>query len=191
MDFKIVEYGLLSECQKKEAVELFIDGFGHMMTFSKNIELKRKLFFDIFHPTLFKCYVEDNRVWGLIGVATSNARPIDFKPEICKKYFKKIKGTIISKQMNAIFQKPVVKAEDELYIDVLVTSKDLRRKGVGTELLKYAFDLNGYNSYYLHVFSKNKPALNLYHKLGFKKVKEERFSFLRFLKQGYPIQMRK
>ncbi len=31
MEYKIVEYGCLKEYQRKQAVELFMEGFGHMM----------------------------------------------------------------------------------------------------------------------------------------------------------------
>jgi len=50
MECKIVEYGELNEEQKKQAVELFMEGFGHFMTFSKDEKLKRKLFQELFHP---------------------------------------------------------------------------------------------------------------------------------------------
>lgn len=75
MEYKIVEYGCLNEIQKKQAVELFIEGFGHFMTFSKDENLKRKLFFEIFHPVLFLCYVEQEKVLGLMGIATNKVRP--------------------------------------------------------------------------------------------------------------------
>lgn len=48
MEYKIVEYGCLNEFQKKQAVELFMEGFGHFMTFSKDEVLKRKLFLEMF-----------------------------------------------------------------------------------------------------------------------------------------------
>ena len=47
MEYKIVEYGCLNEFQKNQAVELFIEGFGHFMTFSKDEELKMELVSDI------------------------------------------------------------------------------------------------------------------------------------------------
>ena len=78
MKFKIVEYGCLNELQKNQAVELFIEGFGHFMTFSKDEDLKRKLFFEMFHPALFLCYVEDEKVLGLMGIATNKIRPLNF-----------------------------------------------------------------------------------------------------------------
>ena len=191
MDYKIIDYGNLNTEQKKQAVELFMEGFGHMMTFSKNEDLKRKLLVEIFHPSLFKCYVQDNKILGLIGIATNEVRPIKFDLDSCIKYFGKFKGTIISKQMNAIFQKPVVKKKDELYIDVLVTGSQARRKGVGTTLLNYAFKLKEYNYCFVHVFSKNKAAINLYEKNGFIIDKKEKISIMRFLGSGYPIRMKK
>ena len=127
MDYKIVEYGCLNEYQRKQAVELFMEGFGHFMTFSKDEDLKRLLFFEIFHPSLFKCYVKEEQVLGLMGIATSKVRPINFSYDICIKYFGKFKGAIICKQMNAIFQCPVVKSKKDLYRDVLVTGRKSRK----------------------------------------------------------------
>ena len=189
--YKITEYGCLNDSQKKQAVELFMEGFGHFMTFSKDEALKRKLFFEIFHASLFKCYVEDEKVLGLMGIATNKIRPLNFDCDVCIKYFGKLKGTILSKQMNAIFQTPVVKSDDELYIDILVTSSAARRKGVGTALLNYAFETEGYTAWLLEVFSNNKAAISLYEKSGFKVHKQNKLSFMRFLGSGYPILMKK
>ncbi|MBQ8325847.1 MAG: GNAT family N-acetyltransferase [Lachnospiraceae bacterium] len=191
MEYKIVEYGCLNEFQRKQAVELFMEGFGHFMTFSKDEDLKRKLFFEIFHPSLFRCYVEEDKVLGLMGIATSEVRPVKFSYDICKKHFGKIKGSIISKQMNAIFQKPVVQSKEELYIDVLVTSSVARRKGVGTALLNYAFGLKDYDVCFVEAFSNNQAAIRLYEKNGFVVDKREKLSLMRFLGAGYPIRMKK
>lgn len=84
------------------------------MTFSKDEDLKRKLFLEIFHPSLFQCYVEEEKVLGLMGIATSEARPLKFDYNICIKYFGKFKGAILSKQMNAIFQKACSKIKGRI-----------------------------------------------------------------------------
>lgn len=191
MEYKIVEYGCLNELQKKQAVELFIEGFGHFMTFSKDEGLKRKLFFEIFHASLFKCYVEEEKVLGLMGIATNKIRPLNFDYDLCIKYFGKLKGAILSKQMNAIFQTPVVKSENELYIDILVTGSQARRKGVGTALLNYAFEIEGYTVWFVEAFSNNQAALGLYKKNGFRVDKTKKLSLMRFLGAGYPIRLRK
>ena len=191
MKNKIVEYGCLNEIQKKQAIELFMEGFGHFMTFSKDEELKRKLFLEIFHDSMFKCYVEDEKVLGLMGIATNKIRPLNFDYDACVKYFGKPKGAILSKQMNAIFQTPVVKSDDELYIDILVTGSKARRKGVGTALLNHAFEIEGYTTWSVEAFSDNQAALRLYEKNGFKVDKEKKLSLMRLLGSGYPVKLRR
>ena len=98
---------------------------------------------------------------------------------------------MISRQMNAVFQKPVVSFQDELYIDVLVTGSGARRKGVASTLLNDVFRQKRYSVCYLHVFSTNQPAISLYEKHGFTVDRREKGSLMRFLGAGYPIRMKK
>ena len=191
MAYEIVEYGRLSGMQKCQAVDLFLEGFGHMMTFSRDEKKKRELMSLVFDPFLFRCCVENGRVLGLLGLATHETRPIDFRRSACVQVFGKLKGALISRQMNAVFQKPVVRSEDELYIDVLVTGSAARRKGVASALLREAFAQKGYTVCYLHVFSGNRPAISLYEKHGFTVDKREKLSPMRFLGQGCPVRMKK
>ena len=192
-EYKIIEYGNLTDHQKMQAVDIFLEGFGHMMTFSKDKTVLRKLFYKIMNPHLFKCYVKKEQVLGIIGLATNQMRPLNFDINICRNLFGNMKGNILSKQMNAIFQSPVVKAENELYIDVLATAGTARGKGVATALLQHAFTLDKFEHCFIEVFSKNEAALNLYKKIGFFIYKEEKFSLLRFATSGmgYPIKMKK
>lgn len=187
----ILEFGELSLTQKEEAVELFMDGFGQFMTFSKDEELKKELFIQIFDPKLFLCYLEDNKVLGLMGLGTNKVRPINFKKEVCQELFGKCKGAIISKQMNATFQKIVVKGDKELYLDTLVTHPSYRSKGIGSILVNKACSLKEYNSIIVEVFSKNTKAISFYEKNGFVITKEHKFSMMRLLGSGYPITMTK
>ena len=75
MSYEIMESARLTLAQKSQAVDLFMEGFGHMMTFSKDEKLKKELMLEIFHPTLFRCYVENGKVLGLLGIATHQLRP--------------------------------------------------------------------------------------------------------------------
>lgn len=93
--------------------------------------------------------------------------------------------------MNAIFQTPVVKSDDELYIDILVTGSKARRKGVGTALLNHAFEIEGYTTWSVEAFSDNQAALRLYEKNGFKVDKEKKLSLMRLLGSGYPVKLRR
>jgi ribosomal protein S18 acetylase RimI-like enzyme len=189
MKQSIIEFGQLNDAQKEEAVDLFLYGFGHFMTFSKDKALKKRLFLEIFSPNLFLCYVEDDKVLGLMGLGTNKVRPIDFKKEICQKCFGKFIGSIISKQMNSVFQKPVVKGDKELYLDTLVTHPDCRNKGIGTTLINKACSFGNYDSIITEVFSKNENALKFYKKNGFIIKKKNKLSLMRIMGSGYPITM--
>ena len=189
MEKKIIEFGELNDSQKHDAIELFLEGFGSFMTFSKNEEKKKALFLEIFDPTLFLCYVDDEKVLGLLGLGTNKVRPINFKKKICQKHFGKLKGAIISKQMNPIFQKPAVSSESELYIDTIVVDPNYRNKGIGTILLNKAAEYGIFNTLVLEVFSKNQTAISFYKKNGFTIKREKKMSFMSFFGSGYPIVM--
>ncbi|MBR5996420.1 MAG: GNAT family N-acetyltransferase [Bacilli bacterium] len=191
MEKEITRFGDLTEVQKLEAVELFLIGFGHFMTFSKNEEKKKKLFLEIFDPDLFVCYLQDGKVLGLMGLGNNKTRPIDFKKEICQKYFGKFKGFIVNKQMNAIFQKPAVSLDSELYLDTLVTDPSARNKGIGTTLINEACSYGDYERRVTEVFSKNENAIKFYKKNGFIVKKENKGSMMRMFGSGYPITMTK
>ena len=191
MEKEILEYGRLTNEQKSEAVDLFLEVFGHFMTFSKDETGKKNLFTEIFDPELFMCYLEEDKVLGLMGLGTNMKRPIDFKVEICRKYFGKIRGTLISKQMNTIFQKPAVSSERELYLDTLVTDPGCRKKGIGTALINAACSFGDYDSVIVEVFSDNENAIGFYEKNSFVRIKENKSSVMRLLGSGYPIVMEK
>lgn len=191
MEWSIIPYGQLNEVQKYEVVEIFIDGFGHFMTFTKDKKALRTLFFHALNPLYTYVLVENEAVLGMIGLATNKIRPVKFEKDICISLFGKFKGKLLCKQMNAIFQSPVVKMDTDLYIDVLATSKESRGKGVATQLLEYSFHLQGYDNYYIEVMSKNENAKRLYEKMGFVEYKRVRISPLSFRRYGYPIKMKK
>ena len=190
-EYSIAEYGSLNTEQKEQAMEIFIEGFGHMMTFSKDKDVLKALFKSGFDDSLFLCYVEKEKVLGIMGLGTNRLRPLKFDYDLCVSLFGKRKGAILCKQMNAIFQTPVVKGDRELYIDILATVSHARGKGIATRLLTYAFGLQEYELCYIEVFSKNKTAARLYEKLGFTVYKKEIFSPMCFIGSGYPILMRK
>ena len=192
-EYKIIEYGNLDDVQKEQAVEIFLEGFGHMMTFSKDRNTLKKLFFGIMNPSFFRCYVEQGQVLGIIGLATNKVRPLKFDCDVCIELFGKMKGKILSKQMNAIFQAPVVKGDRDLYVDVLATSEKARNKGVATTLLEHAFDLKEFDCCYIEVFSKNERARRLYDKMGFSIYKKKKMALLHLAVSGagYPIKMKR
>lgn len=188
---EIKRYGQLSSVQKDEAVEVFLEGFGHMMSFSKDKQDLKDLFSVAFHPEYFYTYIENEKVLGILGIATNHIRPIKFDLNQCMKTLGKWKGYIVCKQMNMIFQSQAVRKETDLYIDVLATTKTARGRGVATKLLEYAFALPRYEEYYIEVLSKNQNAKRLYEKKGFVAYKRKYVSFIRSMGFGYPIKMKR
>jgi ribosomal protein S18 acetylase RimI-like enzyme len=189
--YEIKEYGQLNSKQKEEAIEVFIEGFGHMMTFSKDREELKCLFSASFHPAYIYVYLESGKVLGILGIASNRIRPIKLELNQCISLFGKFKGSIIYKQMSSIFQSQAVKNDTDLYIDVLATSKEARGRGVASKLLEYAFSLSQYKECYIEVLSKNLNAKRLYEKSGFIISKKKIFSFTVLMGLGYPIRMKR
>ncbi|GCF93196.1 hypothetical protein NRIC_10870 [Enterococcus florum] len=190
-DGQLVEFAKATDCQKRQAVEVFLEGFGHMMTFTKNAEKLRALFLKAFHPSYMLLYVENQQVLGVLGMATNNVRPIKFDKKQCKELFGRVKGSMICAQMNAIFQSQAVEKDTDLYLDVIATAKEARGRGIATKLIEHCFQLSDYQDYYIEVLSKNTNAKRLYEHLGFVGYKHSRFSPIALNGLGYPIKMKK
>lgn len=189
--YKIKVYGQLTELQKEETIEVFLEGFGNMMKFSKSKRELKCLFATAFHPSYIYAYIENDKVLGILGIASNNIRPIKLEINQCIRFYGKFKGTILCKQMNLIFQSEVIKKNTDFYIDVLATTKNARGRGVATGLLEYAFSLPKYKECYIEVLSKNLNAKKLYEKSGFIAYKKKYFSLIRLMRMGYPIKMKR
>lgn len=187
----ICQYVDLSIEQKYAVADIFIEGFGHFMKFTKDMEVLRTLIYHAINPQWTYVLVEEEQVLGFIALATNKIRPIKFDQEVCVDLFGRLKGKLLCKEINAIFQSKVVKEDTDLYIDVLATAEQYRGKGVAARLLEYSFSLPGYTNFYIEVMSKNTVAKRLYEKIGFVDYKIRRFSPLAFKGFGYPIKMKK
>ena len=85
-EYRIAEYGSLNTEQKGQAIEIFVEGFGHMMTFSKDKDVLKALFKSGFDDSLFLCYVEKEKVLGIMGLGTNRLRPLKFDYDLCAWY---------------------------------------------------------------------------------------------------------
>ncbi len=190
--YEIKVYNQLNSIQKEETIDVFLEGFGHMMKFSKDNNELKSLFATAFHPSYIYACLENDKVLGILGIALNNIRPIKLDYGKCVSIYGKLKGSIICKQMNSIFQSQVVKKETDIYIDVLATTKKARGRGVATRLLEYAFfSLPNYKECYIEVLSKNMNAKRLYEKSGFIECKNMPFSFTTLMGLGYPIKLKR
>jgi ribosomal protein S18 acetylase RimI-like enzyme len=113
----------------------------------------------------------------------SKRRGLPKKKEIenfTKKMIRGKKSTMIifesNRKINGIicFSEDYWKNKNIPHIVEFAVHKSHRHKGVGTLLLEYIFNLlerKGYKSVTIRTWSTNKLALNLYRKVGFKKIK--------------------
>lgn len=189
--YEIKAYRQLNNIQKEETVDVFLEGFSHMMTFSKDNQELKSLFSASFHPSYVYAYIENNKVLGILGTASNHVRPIKLDLNQCIRIYGKFKGSVLYKQMNLIFQSQTVKKDTDIYIDVLATAKNARGRGVATRLLEHAFSLPDYKECYIEVLSKNSNAKRLYEKSGFIVCKNLPFSFVSLMGLGYPIRMKR
>jgi ribosomal protein S18 acetylase RimI-like enzyme len=189
--YEIKVFGQLNNIQKEETIDVFLEGFGHMMSFSKDKQELKSLFSTAFHPSYIYTCIENDKVLGILGIGLKDIRPVKLDIDQCVRIYGKFKGTILCKQMNLIFQSRVVKKDTDIYIDVLATTKIARGRGVASYLLEFAFSLQKYKECYIEVLSKNLFARNLYEKYGFVAYKKQPFSFITLMGYGYPIKMKR
>ena len=189
-DGDIVCFSDLDEIKKKETVEVFLDGFGHMFTFTKSRDEQRKLFSKSFIESLVYTYVTENHIGGVLGLGTNTKRALKIDKQVCIELFRKIKGEMVYRLLHKIVEIPAVKKDTDLYIDYLATNLQMRNKGIATKLLTFAFELPQYKEYYIEVLSKNISAIKLYQKLGFA-VHKKRFNIFTLTQGlGYPVIMK-
>ena len=191
MNNDIVCFSDLEEAAKKEAIEIFLDGFGHMFTFAKTRSEQRQLFSTSFEESLIYVYVAENHVIGVIGLGTHLKRALKFDKQTCQEIFGKAKGRTVYNMLHKMAEIPAVKEDTDLYIDYLATDLQKRNEGIATKLLTFACELPQFKECYIEVLSKNISAIKLYQKLGFT-VCKKRFNVFTFLQRlGHPILMSK
>ena len=101
-DGVIVCFSELDETKKQEAVEVFLDGFGHMFTFAKTRAEQEQLFSRSFEESLTYAYVVENHIGGVLGLGTNTKRTLKFDKQLCVELFGKTKGEIVFKMMHKI-----------------------------------------------------------------------------------------
>ena len=138
-----------------------------------------KIFYDIVRTNniIGKALIieRDNEILGVIDAYPSDKKrgAADFKKIIRKhiKYFDMLKFLFRLKKNQKYFKKP----KGSYHISILAVFDKYRRKGIGSKLISHVEELakkEGCTSLYLEVQSNNIPAIKIYEKHGFFKVKE-------------------
>ncbi|HAX73501.1 MAG TPA: hypothetical protein DCY20_08250 [Firmicutes bacterium] len=175
--------------QKEESIDLVVNGFKSLLSFTKSEDKLQTLITKALNFSLVYVCLDEERVVGILGIGTNKKRLFRFNEAQCKNLFGKFRGKVILKQLSDIFTKPCVKGDKDLYIDFLTTSASMRRKGIASMLLEFACLIPDYETAYIEVLSKNLNAKRLYEKLGFSVDKKYYYSFIRMQGHGYPIKL--
>ena len=190
-DKNIVCFTDLDEKGRQEAVEVFVDGFGHMLTFAKTKDELLRLYAEAFEEELVYVYVINNRIGGIIGLGTNTKRPIKIDKQLCEELFGTRKGRMVYNMILKRDEKPAVKKATDLYVDFLATNVKMRKQGIATKMLAFACEMPQYNEIYLDVLSKNVSAIKLYENLEFV-VYKKTFNIFTFTQGlGRPLLMKK
>ncbi len=124
----------------------------------------------------FFAYQED-RLVGVVGIVTNSSRLLNFCLKELRKHFNPFKAVVYYLILN--FDGGISK--DELEIESLAVSGEMRGQGIGTQLVnrveQFAAE-NGYTLLSLDVVDTNRAAQKLYERLGFEVVKTTRFGIL-------------
>lgn len=185
--FKLSE---LDDDYKERAVELYLDGFGYLFSFTKKRSALKDLFLSSIDFSMIYVALSQDNIVGYIAVSNNKRRPVSFKTQKYKQLFGNLRGRVIQKLISRRMEKPAVQGEKDLYIDYLVTNKKHRGQGIATQLIKYVWNDLEYDECYIEVLSKNTNAKKLYEHLGFVVFKKNYNYYTIVRGFGYLIKLR-
>ncbi|MCL2816795.1 MAG: GNAT family N-acetyltransferase [Clostridiales bacterium] len=181
----------LDENQIKQAVDVFIDGFYHILSnVSKDKNKLRELFKCSFDYDMTYAYLQDGTAIGFLGLADHKKRPISLNREVYIKIIGGFAGKSSYKAVSGAFEKAKDIGPLDIFIDYIATSPEHRSKGVGTQFIAFVRDVLGYKQIQLETYSKNKRAVMFYERLGFKVIKVKKSLFMALSGYGSLITLR-
>ncbi|WP_353097102.1 hypothetical protein [Tissierella praeacuta] len=74
-DFSIVRLSDLNDEYKENAIELFVDGFKYMFSFTKNKNVLKELFLNPMDFSMIYVALYENNIVGFIGVSNNKKHP--------------------------------------------------------------------------------------------------------------------
>lgn len=166
-EISIEKLSVLDDEYKDKALDLFVDGFGHIYSFIKDKNVLKGFIKDSMDFSMTYVALYQGNVVGFIGVSDNKKRLISFELEKFKNLFGEIMGVIIQKPISLTMEKPGVKGDKDLYIEYLTTDDRYRGRGVASELVEFVCAQLDYDDCYIEVLSKNYSAIKLYKRLGF------------------------
>lgn len=174
----------LNKRQKQQFIDLFSACFLQDGN-TRYLDQQKTVFADAFLPNNAAAYIIDGQVTGMVAFSNSQHSAVKFSKDLCRQQFGPFFGSAVYRSFVSFFEKTKAEAQDEGHIDFLCVHKDYRRKGIASELLKYAYAQENKRYYLLGVLNKNEGAKKLYDKLGYKKIGTNKRILMRIFINDY------
>lgn len=154
----------------REISEIFVDGFGHWLTwFSRDKQKLAAAFEHMFVPEVFYVARIGGDVAGIAACTDAGTSSVKLNAKELRRHLGRIKGTFAGMVLTREFEKPPMKTGDRIAsVEFVATAARYRGKGVATAILEHFFSLPQYGEYVLEVADTNTNAVKLYEKLGYR-----------------------
>lgn len=106
-------------------------------------------------------------VVGTVGIADDKGYPILVQPEVLRKIFGFVRGSIAASVMRDEFYRPKTFQEGQGHVDFVAVRKAARRQGLATAMVRECISSDKYSFYTLDVVEGNEKVLPIYRKVGF------------------------
>lgn len=183
--YTVKSFAQLNEEEKKQATEVFVEGFFPQL---KLLSKDREKLVRLFQPTfsqdqVFGC-VYRSRIVGIVGYSTTTGRAQTYQRENFIKELGWFKGRLIYKMLSRELESVLQLRDKQCYIESLATAENMRGKGVATALISYLLvHLDDYE-HMLEVADTNQSAIQIYERLGFEVDKIKPLRLFRWM-AGY------
>ncbi|UOQ86246.1 GNAT family N-acetyltransferase [Gracilibacillus salinarum] len=173
MSIEIVRASDLGEVYRKRISEIFVDGFGHELTFfTQDKQRLAQALEHMFNLNVFYCALVEGEMAGITACTDSFEQSVTLDKRKIMKHLGLFKGMIAYKFLKPEFEKqPVLTGSKLASVEFVATASAYRKKGIATALLQYVQKLSPYQQYILEVANVNLRAIQLYQQLGFKEFK--------------------
>jgi ribosomal protein S18 acetylase RimI-like enzyme len=181
----------LGETAKKRISEIFVDAFGHHLSFfSKDRNKLAKALEHMFVLDVFHVAVIDGEIAGMAACTVNDLHSVKHDRNELRKHFGIYKGTIANVVFKREFQKPIKVGKRTALIKFFATDSRFRGQGVARAIMNHLMDLPQYDAYILEVADTNTRAIRMYEKLGFREFERFKQKYSRLSGVNYMIYMK-
>lgn len=177
--FKIVKADETGLNVRDDIEVAFANGFIQWLKFfSKDEKIIADAFAHMFVLEEFYVAIKDDKVAAFAACTDGKTKSVKLKKSELRRHLGFFKGSIAAMALRKEFEM----VDDEFpnntgSVEFIGTSKDFRRQGAATELLKYILEHEPYEEFVIsEVADTNESAMKLYTKIGFTEYKRKKMS---------------